>query len=208
MPRKSKDRARAIAAVALDLFAERDFSTVTLKDIASRAGINPALVYYYFEDKEDLFRFSIESAIFAALDHYGRIDDEHEHPVDLINGWFDNNLALSRTIANLLKIKLDYSRSRLRLRSVDRLIRKFYEDECRILADAISKGVARRLFRKIEAERLALFVSSHLDGIMVASIIRPGFDLAGSLGDLRALLFEYLAPPRRAKTRKPQRRRK
>ena len=71
MPRKSKDRARAIAAVALDLFAERDFSTVTLKDIARRAGINPALVYYYFEDKEDLFRFSIESAIFAALEAEG-----------------------------------------------------------------------------------------------------------------------------------------
>ena len=37
--------------VALDLFAERNYSTVTIKDIALAAGLNPSHIYYYFDNK-------------------------------------------------------------------------------------------------------------------------------------------------------------
>lgn len=38
------------------LFAERDFDSVSTRDIASRAKVNLALVHYYFGTKEKLFR--------------------------------------------------------------------------------------------------------------------------------------------------------
>jgi DNA-binding transcriptional regulator YbjK len=59
------DRREELAAVALDLFAERNFAAVTIKDIASALGVNTALIYYYFDSKEDLFRAAIESALCA-----------------------------------------------------------------------------------------------------------------------------------------------
>ncbi len=39
------DRREELAAVALDLFAERNFAAVTIKDIASALGVNTALIY-------------------------------------------------------------------------------------------------------------------------------------------------------------------
>ena len=60
-------------AVAMDLFCERDFASVTIKDIARAAKVNSALIYYYFADKEDLFRVMIEHAILRALDNYARL---------------------------------------------------------------------------------------------------------------------------------------
>jgi len=59
---------------AIALFAERGFSEVTVRDIAERAGANPAAISYYFGAKEQLIKQAIRSVIaplnekrFAAL---------------------------------------------------------------------------------------------------------------------------------------------
>jgi TetR/AcrR family transcriptional regulator len=46
----------AILAAATDLFAAQGFSGVTIKEIAAKAKVNSALLYYYYEDKEGLYR--------------------------------------------------------------------------------------------------------------------------------------------------------
>ena len=46
----------AILAAAGELFAAQGFSATTIKEIAGKAKVNSALLYYYFEDKEGLYR--------------------------------------------------------------------------------------------------------------------------------------------------------
>ncbi len=46
----------AILTAARALFAERGFDAAPVQEIASRADVNKALIYYYFEDKEALYR--------------------------------------------------------------------------------------------------------------------------------------------------------
>jgi AcrR family transcriptional regulator len=186
------DRRRAITEGALALFAERSFASVTIKDIAGKLRINPALIYYYFESKQDLFRASIEAAIFDAVAHYEGIRSSHDHPVGLINAWLESNVKLSHMISNLVKVMLDHSGLPRHIPSVDRLVRQFYEEEYRILASAIGRGVELGVFQPVDRGRMALFVSSHLDGVMVAAKIRPDFDLAQAVEDLREILFEKL----------------
>ena len=56
-PRPSKsDRTRAaILAAAQALFAEQGYERTTVRDVAARAEIDPALVIRYFGSKEGLF---------------------------------------------------------------------------------------------------------------------------------------------------------
>ena len=186
------DRSREIMSASLQLFAERGFADVTIKDIAGRLGINTALIYYYFKNKEDLFRACLEAAVYDAMASYDTIRGTADHPVDRINSWFDSNITLSASISNMVKVMLDYTGSTLRLPSVDRLIRRFYEEECRLLAKAFGEGAAMGIFAPLDNEALAQFVSTHLDGIMVAAIIRPGFDIPEAVTVLRGLLFHRL----------------
>jgi AcrR family transcriptional regulator len=54
--RQEPDRRREILEAALRVFSERGFHGATIKEIAREAGIrSSALIYWYFEDKEDLF---------------------------------------------------------------------------------------------------------------------------------------------------------
>jgi AcrR family transcriptional regulator len=59
----------AILEAAEELFSERGFSAVTVRDIAERAGVSHALVHRYLGSKEDIFRAVLlhnESVILAA----------------------------------------------------------------------------------------------------------------------------------------------
>jgi AcrR family transcriptional regulator len=195
-------RSREISDVALRLFAERGFADVTIKDIASRLRINTALIYYYFKNKEDLFRACLEAAVYDAMDTYSAIKGTHTDPVESINGWFYANIKNAKVISNMVKVMVDYGGSSLRLPTVDRLIEHFYEEECWLLARAFDKGAALGIFRPVESSRLARFVSSHLDGIMIAAIIRPEFDVEEAVATLRSLLFDRLGhQPAKARRR-------
>jgi TetR/AcrR family transcriptional regulator len=45
----------AILAAAEELFARQGFKATTIKQLAGAAGVNSALLYYYFTDKENLY---------------------------------------------------------------------------------------------------------------------------------------------------------
>jgi TetR/AcrR family transcriptional regulator len=62
-PKTDDPEARAkILAAAEELFAARGFAGTTVRDIAQSAGVNPAMIHYYFGNKEGLYRAIIESA--------------------------------------------------------------------------------------------------------------------------------------------------
>ncbi len=192
MKNATKSRAIELTVTALDLFAERDFASVTIKDIANACGVNTALIYYYFANKEDLFRATIENAIIEALENYTSLRKRHDDPVDLINDWFDTNLELSGSIRKLVKVMLDYSGSRISISSIDSEVNNFYDVEHSILSDSIRRGIEQGIFHATDPDRLALFVSTHLDGIMVAAMIRKDFNLDTAMADLREILWFHL----------------
>jgi AcrR family transcriptional regulator len=192
------DRAEELLAAALELFAKQDFAAVTIKDIANSIGVNTALIYYYFDDKSDLFRASLEYSVEQALANYRRLGERHSDPVDLISDWFDNNIELATPIRQLLKIMLDHSTSRIGNRVVDAVIKQFYDEERSILSSAIRRGIEQGVFHRVDPERAALMASTHLDGIMVRSLIHRDFDIRAAMNDLKALFWEHLgyAAPR------------
>jgi AcrR family transcriptional regulator len=53
---KAQSSENSLMDAAEALFAERDFDSVSTRDIARRAKVNLALVHYYFGTKEKLFR--------------------------------------------------------------------------------------------------------------------------------------------------------
>lgn len=59
---ESSERRAQILEAAFEEFAEKGFQGATIKSIARTAGLNsPALIYWYFPDKESLFREVLSS---------------------------------------------------------------------------------------------------------------------------------------------------
>lgn len=61
----SPDTREALLDAAEALFARHGFAAATIKAIGAEAGVNPALLYYYFPDKERLYHAVLERRIGA-----------------------------------------------------------------------------------------------------------------------------------------------
>ena len=62
MPEPTSTRDQILDA-AEALFAQQGFSATSIKEIATRAGVNSALLYYYFADKETLYKAMLARVI-------------------------------------------------------------------------------------------------------------------------------------------------
>ncbi|MBP7094451.1 MAG: helix-turn-helix transcriptional regulator [Spirochaetia bacterium] len=59
---------RALIEAAVELFSSRSYGEVGVRELASKAGVNPALVHLYFESKEDVLRE-------ASMACFGRLEE-------------------------------------------------------------------------------------------------------------------------------------
>jgi len=173
----------AIAEAALKLFSKFGFVQVTNNEIGELAGVNPALIYYYFKDREDLFQFVVRKALDDALSAYERLS--RGSTAGGLEAWLSSNLLLSEEISRFLKVVLDYAHSERQSRLTDDAIARFYRTEIEILANALQNDIG---FASPRATDLAQLVSVLLDGVMVARVVRPDMDIKRIVSLMRELL--------------------
>jgi AcrR family transcriptional regulator len=191
--RPSPSRADHFLAAALDLFAERNFASVTIKDIAKALGVNPALIYYYFDSKTDLFRATIERAVARAFENVRALENKSADPATIIAAWLNNHVKKYDDIHRFVKIALDFRSAHEADPETAQAIEAFYVEERRLLSKIIRDGIQQGLFRPVHPGRLAQFISTYLDGCMVRSVILEDFDLKGAVKDLHRRVLEMLA---------------
>lgn len=179
-------------AAAIDLFSERDYAAVTIKDITKRAGVTHSLVYYHFKNKEELFSRAVTNLIETTIKGYQESRKHHTDPVDLIEDWFENNIRLSPDLRKLVKIMFDYSGPRQDSPSVANAIHDFYQEEHQILAVSVTQGINSGHFREVDPIRVASFVSTHIDGIFYDSFIRDDDEITRAMMDLKWVLWGML----------------
>lgn len=100
-----------ILEAAEQIFAEVGFDGARVNDIASKAGVNKALIYYYFESKDaildELFEKLMDdgkSVQSRTLSDYPDMDRE-----DMFMAFMEKNLEFALSHKNLIKIALTES---------------------------------------------------------------------------------------------------
>lgn len=179
-------------AAALDLFAERNFASVTIKDIARVLGVNTALIYYYFDSKTDLFRATIEHAVARAFENVRALNDQSADPPTVLAAWIENHVKKYAEIHRFVKIALDFRSAHEADPDIANSIEHFYNEERKLLSKIIRQGIKQRLFSPVDPNRMAQFISTYLDGCMVRSVILSDFDLEGAVRDLHRRVLEML----------------
>lgn len=183
-----------LAKIALDLFAERHFASVTIKDIGRAANVNSAMIYYHYKDKEDLFRAAIESAVDEAFLLYAKHCNGkvHANAAEAIGAWFDVHVTLHRQLRNVVKISLDCKGVVGTVPEADDPIKRFYDHESEIIQGIIRDGIKTGIFREVDPAIVATMISTTLDGVMARSFILRDFDMPATVEEFKEALWLYL----------------
>ena len=162
-PRKRMDpalRAEHILNVSLQLFAERHYATVSVRDIAEACGINVGLIYYYYENKDELLRRALGHAM-AEL-HSGYKLGGELNPAQELTSWLRMHVPIAPMLIRMVKIMADYAASNIRDAPTDQLIKDFYAREQDFLENCLQRGIAQRVFRPVSVAAMARAISLQL----------------------------------------------
>lgn len=135
-----------ILAAAAELFAARGYAGTKIKEIASKAGVNSALLYYYFEDKEGLYRGVLAHLVEASSRQIGAALTNAPSPEEGVRRFVTaqaDRFFANRTFARLLLRELmDHGAVRLEVPLSAVIANAF-----RPLAEQIVAGQASGVFR-------------------------------------------------------------
>ena len=81
LTRQGEERKQQLLDHAAELFAERGYAETRVIDIVRAAGVAKGLFYWYFENKEAVFRELIERTRLRMRQQQGQAIDEHANPL-------------------------------------------------------------------------------------------------------------------------------
>ncbi|MGQ0640149.1 MAG: TetR/AcrR family transcriptional regulator [Gemmatimonadaceae bacterium] len=153
---ESQSTADAILDAAEQLFAERGFAAVTIKEIAGKAHVNVALIYYYHDSKETLYKHVIERFVSELVRAATSKLKAAESPEDAIRGVTTAQFAMLSTRPHLPRLivreLVDYQASH-----AVGVLRDLGANVFRQLVARIREGQARGVFRSDLDPRFAAF---------------------------------------------------
>jgi AcrR family transcriptional regulator len=177
-PTGGADTRGAILVAARELFAENGFERTTMRAVAARADVDPALIHHYFENKDGLLDAAIDlpidpQAVLGALE----VDRElagTEIVRRVLGVWEDSPAVRDRMIA-MLRTGLSH------------------EHAAALVRDVLGRTLLAGLGELVEPDRRELraaLIGSHLGGLMMARYVLrvPGVasattdDLVASVG--------------------------
>src|SRR5882762_4440491 len=182
----------AILHAAAQEFAKHGIAGARTDAIARQAGVNKALLYYYFKDKEKLYGAVLDNAFSGMKATVFRVLDSELPPREKIMayvGAYFDFIASNQIYPKLMQREMMRAREG-HSEHIDRLVKTYFQPIYRKVGELLHKGIAEGEFRRVDP---AHFVPS-----MVAMIV---FYFSSPPVMQRILRFNPLAPARIAERR-------
>lgn len=137
----------AILDAAEELFARQGFSATTIKQIGARAGVNSALLYYYFDDKETLYRESLRRLFGGFISEVSRRLQLGATPIEGIRRLVETQveyMAAHPHMSKLLVRELVDHNAAHAEESITRLAATAFKQLCELIERGQHDGIFRR----------------------------------------------------------------
>jgi TetR/AcrR family transcriptional regulator len=155
---RSAETRAAILAAAEQVFAKAGLSGARTEDIAAAAGVNKALLYYYFASKDGLYEAVVEDHFREfnrrALALLAAPDAARTVLLRYVSLYFDFISARQRYAA--LYQQLMTARSQ----PLERLVKQYFVPRTRAFHKLLERGIRSGEFRRLDARHTAISIVS------------------------------------------------
>ena len=189
----------AILKAALEEFSHEGVTGARTEEIARRAGVNKALLYYYFKDKETLYGEAIDFAFGQLSEHMMAVLDQDLAPKEkvlLYVGTYFDFVAGHDSIRNLIQVET--IRAGHGSPHLKRVAKRYFLPIYTRLGSVIREGVASGVFRPIEPlhfipSMVALVVFYFISAPVMKTVI--GFDPLSPerLAERRSAVLDFIS---------------
>lgn len=165
---KNSPKEKEIIEAARNRFAHYGFSKVTMEEVALDVGMGKASLYYYFPNKEDLFKSVIQK--------------EQDLFVEEIKNLIRQNLTASKKLEDYVSKRLEYFQQLINLATLNvhsfvdiksmfkELFKSFEDQELLLLQKIFDEGKSKGEFDKSVTEKTTRIFLHLLQGLRLRII--------------------------------------
>lgn len=165
---EKRNKVQMIIEIAQKWFGLYGFEKTSMREIADDLKLSKASLYYYFPDKESLYRAVVEKEQFEFIGRISEIILSIQEPEQLLLEYAGARLSYFRTLLNLSRLRLeDYSDIKPVLRET---IRLFKEREKEIIIKIFEKGISRGIFHIEDTDQTASLFLDLLKGLRISVV--------------------------------------
>jgi TetR/AcrR family transcriptional regulator len=194
-----ESRAAILHAAAAE-FAKHGIAGARTDTIARAAQVNKALLYYYFKDKETLYRAVLDS-VFSGMKAavFDVLDTElppRERIVAYAGAYFDF-LASDQIYSRLMQRELMRAREG-HGEHVDRLVKVYFQPIYGRVGELLRKGIAEGEFRKVDPAHfvpsmLAIIIFYFSSAPVMQRIVRFNPLASERIAERRAAVLDFIS---------------
>jgi AcrR family transcriptional regulator len=162
------DKKEHIMDVAIELFAEKGFEGTSIRDLATRADVNVAMVNYYFGSKDKLFQAIVE---YKAAFMRGKLDeieaDKQLSDIQKMDAIIENYVG--KVLSNPSFHRVLYQELLMGEReAMHENITKIFVKNTQILRKIIEHGVKKKVFKKVDPELTMATLIGTINQVMLS----------------------------------------
>ena len=178
---------------ARELMVEKGFPRVTVREVAQRAGVGPALVNYYFGGKSELFAAIIEQVALEAherLDNAIRSSGSSQERVRSFVREFVGAMAADPYLPRLMVEQVLFADDEV----IDRFARELAGPNLAMIRGLLDEGMASGELREVDPKLVVpCMVGACIYFFLAAPLIRRLFGLAEEPSELADAFAESTA---------------
>ncbi len=157
----SKDTKTKIISAAIQVFAEKGKHGTRMEEIAARASVNKAMLYYYYTSKEILFKEILKTILeritATIVTHTKQIIENTNNPMEIVEGFihahnkaFSQNSEYTKVILNAIINTPEEFREVMEVTQPDHIFPQK-------LMDIFKQGISQNNFRNVDP--MQVFIS-------------------------------------------------
>lgn len=185
------ERYEIIIEKSRELFGRFGFKKTTMDDIANACGIGKATLYYYFENKQDIFKSVIKKEIEMFIEKILKILSEIEEPHEKLRTFILARVTRVEEVSNYYSTIRDEYMEHYAFIEEER--KAFISWEIKIIKSILDMGIQKDVFKDMDTEITATVIAFALKGLEFPWIIRQYMiDIEKAVDIMLPILFKGL----------------
>ncbi|HOF07176.1 MAG TPA: helix-turn-helix domain-containing protein, partial [Bacteroidales bacterium] len=145
---------------AAEVFAAKGIEKTTIEDITKKIGKAKSSIYYYFNDKEELFKEVLENEIENFKNEVIKKLNTTVDPITKLRIYFELRMKKTKELVNLFMIKTNEMTPQVAC--VNEIRKKYDEEEINIIKGILEEGDRRNIFYFPNIENATLVIATAL----------------------------------------------
>jgi AcrR family transcriptional regulator len=153
---------------AIKLFGEKGFDNTTVRELCQEAGINIAMINYYFGSKEKLFEAMVERKAVYMKGKLEELVNNHDlEPIEKIRHVVEE--YVNRIFSHPAYHRILYREMMLDMRpDMQKAIRSIFAVNTQMFRKIIEDGIKKKVFRKVDPELTMASMIGTINQVMLS----------------------------------------